>query len=162
MASSIRRLSTTMLDKSRHRNSYKWYIAIQSRWMDNDQYAHINNVQYHSYFDTAVNIHLVRVCPCPPAARAKALVKANSCTYFKPMTYPSVIHVGLVVEAIGNSSVSYRLATFENEETDASAVGRFTHVYVDSETGRPANVPEYIRTGLCGVVVDAPHIKASI
>ena len=28
---------------------------MQTRWMDNDQYGHVNNVAYYSYFDTAVN-----------------------------------------------------------------------------------------------------------
>ena len=28
--------------------------------MDNDSYGHVNNVTYYSYFDTAVNEHLIR------------------------------------------------------------------------------------------------------
>ena len=72
------------------------------------------------------------------------------------MSYPSMIHVGLVVERIGNSSVLYKLATFENGDEEASAVGSYTHVYVQKSTQRPCSVPSYIREGLKGVMLPAP------
>ncbi|MGH8850336.1 MAG: acyl-CoA thioesterase, partial [Casimicrobiaceae bacterium] len=42
------------------RGDYRHFLAIPTRWMDNDSYGHVNNVAYYSYFDTAVNEHLVR------------------------------------------------------------------------------------------------------
>ncbi len=44
------------------RSDYRKFMTITTRWMDNDVYGHINNVQYYSYFDTAVNRYLPR-CP---------------------------------------------------------------------------------------------------
>ena len=44
----------------RSRADYPHFIAIPTRWMDNDVYGHVNNVTYYSYFDTAVNEHLIR------------------------------------------------------------------------------------------------------
>ena len=40
--------------------AYRHFLAIPTRWMDNDSYGHVNNVTYYSYFDTAVNEHLIR------------------------------------------------------------------------------------------------------
>ena len=40
-------------------DNYGHYISITTRWMDNDVYGHIDNVQYYSYFDTAVNRYLI-------------------------------------------------------------------------------------------------------
>ena len=34
-------------------------MALQTRWMDNDLYGHVNNVVFYSYFDTAVNKYLI-------------------------------------------------------------------------------------------------------
>ena len=34
-------------------------LAIPTRWMDNDVYGHVNNVQYYSYFDTVINQYLI-------------------------------------------------------------------------------------------------------
>ena len=41
------------------RPDFKWFIDLQSRWMDNDAYGHTNNVVYYAWFDTAVNRFLV-------------------------------------------------------------------------------------------------------
>ena len=35
------------------------FLAIPTRWMDNDVYGHVNNVVYYSWFDTAINAHLI-------------------------------------------------------------------------------------------------------
>ena len=42
------------------RNDYRHFLAITTRWMDNDVYRHVNNVHYYSFFDTAVNEYLMR------------------------------------------------------------------------------------------------------
>jgi len=38
------------------RAAYPYFARITTRWMDNDPYAHVNNVVYYSFFDTAVNV----------------------------------------------------------------------------------------------------------
>ncbi|MCP4290046.1 MAG: acyl-CoA thioesterase, partial [Gammaproteobacteria bacterium] len=45
--------------KPETRDNYRHFMTITTRWMDNDVYGHINNVQYYSYFDTAVNRYLI-------------------------------------------------------------------------------------------------------
>jgi acyl-CoA thioester hydrolase len=41
------------------RPDFKWFIDLQSRWMDNDAWGHIDNVVYYAWFDMAVNRLLV-------------------------------------------------------------------------------------------------------
>jgi acyl-CoA thioester hydrolase len=41
------------------RSAFPHFIEIATRWMDNDVYGHINNVNYYSFFDTAVNRFLI-------------------------------------------------------------------------------------------------------
>src|SRR5580692_9749374 len=36
------------------RADYRYFHAITTRWMDNDVFRHVNNVNYFSFFDTAV------------------------------------------------------------------------------------------------------------
>ena len=38
---------------------YARFVDIPTRWMDVDVYGHVNNVEYYSYFDTAVVAHLI-------------------------------------------------------------------------------------------------------
>ena len=39
---------------------YPHVREITTRWKDNDVYGHVNNVEYYSYFDTAINAWLIR------------------------------------------------------------------------------------------------------
>lgn len=47
-------------DRHRHQEAYGYFLPIQTRWQDNDQYGHVNNVVYYSYFDTIINQYLIR------------------------------------------------------------------------------------------------------
>ena len=59
-----------------------------------------------------------------------------------------VAEVGVLVEALGRSSVTYRLAVFKAGAEPAAAEGRFTHVYVERATGRPVPIPEAHRNAM--------------
>ena len=41
------------------RAAYRHVLPITTRWADNDQYGHVNNVVYDQYFDTVVNRYLI-------------------------------------------------------------------------------------------------------
>ena len=46
---------TGTIERTR-RSDYRRFQAISTRWMDNDVYGHVNNVDYYSWF-TAVSNH---------------------------------------------------------------------------------------------------------
>lgn len=58
--------------------------------------------------------------------------------------------LGLRVNKLGTSSVTYEIAVFERGAEDVRAVGGFTHVFVDKEKNRPAvdGMSGEIRKGL--------------
>jgi acyl-CoA thioester hydrolase len=131
------------------RSAYPAFLAIPTRWMDNDVYGHVNNVTYYSYFDTVVNEHLVRACGLDIArAPAIGVVVETACRFHKPITFPDVVDAGMRVVAIGRSSVRYEIGLFRQGDDDAEAAGRFVHVWVDREVRRPVRVPERIRAAL--------------
>jgi acyl-CoA thioester hydrolase len=68
-------------------------------------------------------------------------VVETGCTYFSPLSFPGDVEVGIAVERLGNSSVTYRIGVFGAGSTEASAQGHFTHVYVGRESRRPAELP---------------------
>ncbi len=122
---------------------------VHSRWMDNDAYGHINNVVYYSFFDTAVNRYLIERNVLDIAkSEIIGLVIETQCKYFSPIVYPDLIHVGLKVTHLGNSSVKYEVAIFTNDDDVASALGHFVHVYVDRKTNKPTPIPQNVRTVL--------------
>jgi acyl-CoA thioester hydrolase len=128
------------------RSDYKDFSHIETRWNDNDSYGHVNNIIYYSYFDTAVNRHLIQKGVLDLSnSEVIGLVIESKCTYFSPITFPDTVAVGLKVIHLGNSSVRYQIGLFCNESESASAVGEFVHVYVERSTNKPVSIPDNTR-----------------
>jgi acyl-CoA thioester hydrolase len=130
-------------------DSFRLFRQIPTRWSDNDVFAHVNNFVYYSWFDTAVtgwlleNGHLdASKSPVVP------LVVETTCTYFESVAFPETVAVGLAVERLGSSSVTYRLGIFRRGGELAAAQGRFTHVYVERATQKPVPIPDAMRAAL--------------
>ena len=126
--------------------------SITTRWMDNAVYGHVHNVVYYSFFDTAVNAHLIEQGVLDPATSPViGLVVETGCRYAAPITFPDRVDAGVRVARIGTSSVRYEVGLFCNDEDAAAAFGHFTHVYVNRETRRPVPIPDAVRKVLEGL-----------
>jgi acyl-CoA thioester hydrolase len=134
-----------------HRDSYKAFRSITTRWMDNDVYGHVNNVVYYSWFDTAVNATLIEQGVLDiHSGQTIGLVVETQCHYFAPLAFPQTIDAGIRVAKLGNSSVRYEVGLFAQGEPLTAARGHFVHVYVDQATRRPVPLPaplkQYLET----------------
>ena len=136
------------------RAAYPYFARITTRWMDNDAYAHVNNVIYYSFFDTAVNELLIKSGVLDMGRRPIIrFVAATQCRFFAAMAFPNRTDAGVRVARIGTSSVRYEIGIFRNDET-AAAQGHFVHVYVDRASNRPvAALPEALREVLRALLV---------
>jgi acyl-CoA thioester hydrolase len=131
------------------RADYRHFLAIPTRWMDNDVYRHVNNVVYYSYFDTVVNQYLIeRGMLDIETSTVIGLVVETQCHYFSPIAFPDTVHAGLRVAKLGTSSVNYEIGIFRNDEPQAAAQGHFVHVYVDRASNRPTPLPVALRAAL--------------
>ncbi|MFO1193821.1 MAG: thioesterase family protein [Rhodoferax sp.] len=137
-----------------HRNSYHAIRPITTRWMDNDVYAHVNNVVYYAFFDTVVNAYLIQQKVLDYAAgEVIGLVVETGCHYFEPVAFPDTVYGGLRVAHMGTSSVRYEVGLFREEGELAAAQGHFVHVYVDRAQRRPTPLPAALRQVLSGILV---------
>lgn len=133
-----------MVERSppRGRDTYRWFTTITMRWGDNDAYGHVNNIVYYAWFDSAVNQWLVGQGLLDIAAGDPiGLVVETGCRYFAPLSFPGEVEVGLAVERIGTSSVTYRLGVFARGADAPAAEGHFTHVHVSRDSRRPVALP---------------------
>lgn len=131
------------------RKSFKVHREIATRWMDVDIYGHVNNVQYLSFFDTAVNGWYIDNGLLDPATSQEIfLVVETGCQYFSELVYPETITAGIGIEKIGSSSVVYKVALFRAGMDTAAAQGRFVHVLVDRVSRRPVQISDEKRTML--------------
>jgi acyl-CoA thioester hydrolase len=124
------------------REYFRAWIDITTRWGDNDQYGHVNNVQYYSFFDTAVNQWLIQKNLLDPAnGTLIGLVVQSHCDFHDAVSFPGVVQAGVRVAQLGCSSVRYEIGLFLPGKMLASASGYFIHVYVDRLTRRPVELP---------------------
>ena len=134
------------------RQAYRAWQQIGTRWLDNDMYGHVNNVNYYAWFDTVVNRWLIESgLLALQDGPLIGLVVQSSCRYASPLAYPDAVEIGLMADHVGNSSVTYRLGTFAQGVADAAAEGLFTHVYVDAATRRPVPLPDHWRAALATI-----------
>jgi acyl-CoA thioester hydrolase len=131
------------------RGEFRHFLPIPTRWMDNDVYGHVNNVVYYSYFDTAVNEHLIRVGGLDiRTSPVIGVVVETRCRFHAELSFPETIEAGLRVRKLGRTSVVYDIGLFREGEDTAAATGYFVHVYVDRTTRTPTEIPAAIREAL--------------
>jgi len=132
------------------RGDYVVWRQATTRWADDDVYGHMNNAAYYELFDTAVNAHLIEATGQNiRELDAIGVVAETSCRYFREIGFPHPVDIGLVLERLGSSSVTYRIGLFQGDSDQAAAEGRFVHVYVANAGGAGNRavcpVPDVIR-----------------
>ena len=95
------------------RADFPFFMDIPTRWMDNDAYGHVNNVQYYSFFDSLVNAHLVRFGGLDAnTSPVIGLVVESKCQFKKSLHFPGTVNCGLRCVKIGRTSVTYEIGCF--------------------------------------------------
>ncbi|GJE97584.1 acyl-CoA thioesterase [Phanerochaete sordida] len=150
--------------KTRCRADYPFFLSYRTRWSDNDQYAHINNAVYYHFFDSIVNTYLIQHCGLtPPNSPLIGLVVSSFCHFYAPFSFPSVLDLGLRVSKLGNSSVTYEVGVFEEGKDTPSAVGGYTHVFVENKSRKSTTMDSKTRDGLQMLQSSVPiHSKAKL
>ena len=140
------------------REEYGYVQPVSSRWMDNDLYGHVNNAHYYSFFDTVVNRYLIEVGGLDiHRGPVVGYVVASACEYFAPVAYPELLEVGMRVDKLGSSSVTYGVALFRAGDAVARAAGTMVHVFVDRGASKPTPIPAGVREALQELVAGPSH-----
>ena len=143
------------------RANYPVLYDIPTRWLDNDVYGHVNNVNYYSFFDTAIANYLIGEGGLDPwRDPVVAFCVESGCRFRRGIRYPDRVTAGLRVAKLGRSSIRYEIGIFRDDEQDAAAYGHFVHVFVERAAERSAPVPAAIRTALVRLM-DGPDQASS-
>lgn len=138
-------------------DEYRASYEIPTRWIDNDIYGHVNNVVYYSWFDTAVNSHLLDAGLLDPEHGAIiGLVVESGCRYGRSISFPETVTARIGVGHLGTSSVRYEIGLFTGNSGEAAAEGHFVHVYVDRASRRPLPLPSEWREALERIALSTP------
>ena len=151
--------ATTDRAQPQERGAYPVFRAITTRWGDNDVYGHVNNVVYYSWFDTAVNAHLIEQGALDiHGGDTIGLVVETHCNYFAPLAFPQTIEAGIRVARVGASSVRYEVGLFAAGAPLSAAAGHFVHVYVSRNSRRPVSLPLPLRSALKALGMDGAMV----
>jgi acyl-CoA thioester hydrolase len=131
------------------RREYPHFQPVQTRWLDNDVYGHVNNVVYYALFDTVINRWLIEQGGLDIHGGEVFGVCAEShCLYREGFSFPETVEAGLRVTELKRSSVRYEIGIFKEGAEEAAAAGWFVHVFVDRASRRPTPIPARIRESL--------------
>jgi acyl-CoA thioester hydrolase len=138
------------------RERYAYWVSVSTRWMDGDPYGHVNNAQYYSFVDTAVTRMLIdKGVLRGPLSGSIGLCVESGCRFLAPVSFPETIDAGVRIGRVGNSSLRYEVGLFKAGETQPVAVAYFVHVFVDSQTRRPAPLSEEVKASMRALMQDA-------
>lgn len=125
-------------------------IPITVRWRDMDAMGHVNNSKYISFLEEARVRWMLSVEGISMTDRIAPVVANTNVNYRAPIVWPNDIVVELYVERLGNSSVT--IAHRIVDEKDASTLysdGNVVVVWMDTQTGRSAPLPDAVRNATC-------------
>jgi acyl-CoA thioester hydrolase len=128
------------------RDEYRYFVEMPTRWHDNDQLGHVNNVTYYRFFENIIASFTMDVLgidwmhdPVIP------LAVETSCRFWRPLSFPETVEVGLCVAHMGTTSIIYNIGLFSQGHETAAASGRFVHVFVDRDAQTPVDLPASAR-----------------
>ena len=136
------------------RGDFGHWSTATTRWADMDGFGHMNNARYFELIDTAIDVHLQEtVLGAVDDPDTIGVFAEASCRFFREITYPDPIDLGVAVERVGRTSIVYRVGLFQGDDA-AAAEGRVVVVYVDNtDPARPATaIPEPVRAAAQGIL----------
>jgi len=147
-------MSDFPLDRTETRENFAHFLEIPTRWGDNDQYGHVNNAKYHTYFEM-LSMHYLEVVSgldCGSGA-VKPYTVENLCRYHASLAFPDIVEAGLRIGRLGNSSARYEIGLFAKGREPICATGYFVDVFVDAASERPTAIPAEFRAALERLIV---------
>jgi acyl-CoA thioester hydrolase len=126
-------------------------MDTEVRWRDMDAFDHVNNASYLGYIEEA-RVRWFSALSTDWAGEAAApILAAVTLNYRRPITWPETLRVELLVERIGNKSLTlgHRIIAAGGGET-LYCDGNTVLVWVNRE-GQSVLLPESVRTACSAV-----------
>jgi acyl-CoA thioester hydrolase len=129
---------------------YSVVIAVPVQWGDQDAFAHVNNVVYFRWFESARIAYFRRIGLIAErdAEDLGPILAASSCDYRRSIAFPDTVRVGIRATRIGRTSIGLEHRIVSDEQKALAAEGTSTTVFYDYAAGRPHPVPEEVRKAI--------------
>jgi acyl-CoA thioester hydrolase len=124
-------------------------VSFPTRWRDMDNFGHVNNSVYFTYFEQARAMWFETLGVTLTGEGEGPIVVTASCDYLKPIIPPATLEINMTAKAPGRSSfvISYTVRLKEHPDTTFTK-GKTKIVWVDYQKGKSIPLPEFIRKRL--------------
>jgi acyl-CoA thioester hydrolase len=129
---------------------YPVVIALPVQWGDMDAFAHVNNVVYFRWFESARIAYFERIGVLKHLSGDELgpILASSSCDYRRPIVFPDTVRVGTRAARIGRTSIGLEHRIVSERQNALAAEGTATTVFYDYATGRPHPVPDEVRRAI--------------
>ncbi|WP_051012710.1 acyl-CoA thioesterase [Moraxella macacae] len=101
-------------------------------WGDMDAFAHVNNVVYYEYAQSARIHYLEQLAMFDK--NAFTVIASSSCQYLRPITFPDNLLIGVRCKKIGNTSLVQEYIFYSTAQQAVAATAETVIVFFD-DTG---------------------------
>ena len=125
-------------------------ITLPVQWGDQDAFAHVNNVVYHRWTESARIAYFRRIglMSEKDASGCGPILASTTCDYRRPVVFPDTVRVGIRATKIGRTSISLAHRIVSEAMNAVAAEGHSTAVFYDYGAGRPHPVPDEVRRAI--------------
>jgi len=120
---------------------------IPVRWGDMDALGHVNNTIYFRFAEQARIewLETFGIIDIVNAESGPVIINA-SCTFLKPISYPAIVDVAMLIGKPGRSSLpTYFEVRSAGDDTTLYAEGAAKIVWWSPRTGNSQQLPDFIR-----------------
>jgi acyl-CoA thioester hydrolase len=125
-------------------------IAIPVQWGDQDAFAHVNNVVFFRWFESARIAYFRRIGLMKhlDGGQVGPILAAAACDYRRSIVFPDTVRVGIRATRIGRTSIGLEHRIVSEGLKAVAADGTSTTVVYDYAANRPHPVPDSVRTAI--------------
>lgn len=136
-------------------SDYPIIYEQQVAWGDMDAFAHVNNVIYYRYIESA-RIYYMEALNLA-VKEINTVVASNQCKYIAPVFYPDRIKIGVRVEEIRNSAFRMSYLLYSEKQEKVVAIADAVIVCVDKHSMLKATLPDLIRQKIIATELSINH-----
>ncbi|WP_233843120.1 thioesterase family protein [Dyella sp. 2HG41-7] len=139
----------TAADSSSAQAPLLFTAAISVRWRDLDAFNHVNNSTYLTYLEES-RLQWLQNVPGPWLnEHAMPVMAASELRYRLPIEWPGQLHIQLLLERLGNSSMTIAHRIVDAADPDKLYCdGNVVMVWIDPATGKSTPLPPAIKAAI--------------
>ncbi len=132
---------------------YPVIVPIPISWGEMDALAHVNNIVYFRYFETARIAYFEKMGFMDDAlfGGIGPILGEASCKFRKPLAYPDTAWVGVRVSEISPDRFTMSLCLVSEKLGKIAAEGHAVIVAYDYQAKRKADLPELARQRIAAI-----------